>query len=104
MTSPVLMREVATEQPTTHGMPYSRLTIAACVSEPPPSQTHAAMRANAGVQFGDVASHDEDLALLEIEELGRRQHHPGLPAVRCPPMPGSPTSESKMGRLFIRSK
>ncbi len=38
-------------------MPYSRLTMAAWVSEPPPSQTQPAMSAKAGVQFGDVASH-----------------------------------------------
>ena len=30
--------------PTTHGMPYSRLTMAAWVREPPTSHTHAAMR------------------------------------------------------------
>jgi hypothetical protein len=56
MRSPVLIREVATDVPTTHGMPYSRLTVAAWVSEPPPSQTQAPMMAKAGVQFGEVAS------------------------------------------------
>ena len=63
--SPVRIRDVATEQPTTHGMPYSRLTMAAWVSDPPPSQTHPAMSAKAGVQFGDVASHTRISALLQ---------------------------------------
>ena len=61
-----MMRDVATDVPTTHGMPYSRLTMAAWVSEPPPSHTQPAMRAKAGVQLGEVASHDQDLALLEV--------------------------------------
>ncbi len=47
--SPVLIVVVATAVPTTQGMPYSRLTIAAWVSEPPVSQTQAMMTPKAGV-------------------------------------------------------
>src|ERR1700728_616846 len=47
--SPVLIVWVAIAVPTTQGMPYSRLTIAAWVSEPPVSQTHAVMTPKAGV-------------------------------------------------------
>ena len=74
--SPVRIREVPTEQPTTQGMPYSRLTMAAWVSEPPPSQTHPPMRAKAGVQFGEVASHTRISPSSSVVQLGGRHHHP----------------------------
>src|SRR3984885_11088456 len=55
--SPVLIVVVATAVPTTQGMPYSRLTIAAWVSEPPVSHTHAVMMPNAGVHSVVVPPH-----------------------------------------------
>src|SRR3984885_9728465 len=55
--SPVLIVVVAIALPATQGMPYSRLTIAAWVSEPPVSHTHAMMMPNAGVHSVVVPPH-----------------------------------------------
>ena len=57
ISSPVRIVEVAMPSPQTQGMRYWRLTIDACVSVPPLSQTQAAIFAKAGVQLGEVASH-----------------------------------------------
>ena len=84
------MRSVATDVPTTHGMPYSRLTVAAWVSEPPPSHTQAPMIANAGVQLGDVAS------VTRISPSSRSNSSiadtitRALPVYDAVPTPGSP--------------
>jgi hypothetical protein len=51
------MASVATPAAVTVGTPYSRPTMAAWLSMPPPSHTAAAILPNAGVQFGDVDSH-----------------------------------------------
>src|SRR6202035_2228341 len=55
--SPVLTTWVAIAVPTTQGMPYSRLTMAAWVSDPPVSHTQAAMIPNAGVHSVVVPPH-----------------------------------------------
>src|SRR6202042_1619964 len=54
---PVLTTWVAMAVPTTRGMPYSRLTIAAWVRDPPVSHTHAVMIPNAGVHSVVVPPH-----------------------------------------------
>ena len=54
--SPSLSTVVAMAQAVTVGTPYSRPTMAAWDKVPPPSQTHAAIVAKAGVQFGEVDS------------------------------------------------
>ena len=52
---PVRRRAVASLQPTTAGMPYSRAMIEACDAALPTSVTTAAARVNSGVQPGAVS-------------------------------------------------
>jgi hypothetical protein len=56
ISSPSPIATVPTPTAVTVGTPYSRPTMAAWLSIPPPSHTAAAIRPNAGVQFGDVDS------------------------------------------------
>ena len=56
ISSPSAIEIVATPSAVTVGTPYSRPTIAACESMPPPSQAAPAILPKTGVQLGDVDS------------------------------------------------
>ena len=75
----------------------------AAVSVPPLSHTHAAILANAGVQFGDVASRDEDLARLDAVQLVGAVEHPGA-APATPRDAATPDSTVPVDPLRIVSK
>ena len=98
MRSPVRMRLVALLSDTTHGMPSSRLTIAACENGAPTSTTTADAPTNSGVHDGSVmgatrtssGSSSSTSSGLRTTRA-RPRALPGLPAT---PAATSPTGNS----------
>src|SRR5487761_1626963 len=94
--SPVLIRLVASPQPTTAGIPYSRATIAACDIEPPMSETAAWILAKTGAQDGAVTgtTRISPSRSLPISDTSNRTR---APPSTTPAEAATPTTSSGSG-------